>query len=173
MRTTSMIMAALGCAACLVLATHDAHSARPSQAPPEQSQSQGACREFTMPITVGGRQVQGFGEACEQADGTWRITQEGTSEPSAGDATPPPAVYPTPYPAPYPTPYWAEPWWGAPAFVGGSVVFVHRFHRFPHRAFFHDGRFHRAFIRDGRFHRDFFHDGFRGGFHSGFHGGHR
>jgi surface antigen len=33
------------------------------------------CREFQQTITVGGRREQGFGTACQQPDGTWRIVQ--------------------------------------------------------------------------------------------------
>lgn len=31
------------------------------------------CREYQQSITVGGRTEHGFGVACRQADGTWRI----------------------------------------------------------------------------------------------------
>jgi surface antigen len=33
------------------------------------------CREFQQSITVGGRKDQGYGIACQQPDGTWRIVQ--------------------------------------------------------------------------------------------------
>lgn len=33
------------------------------------------CREFQQNITVGGQQEQGYGRACRQADGTWKIIQ--------------------------------------------------------------------------------------------------
>lgn len=33
------------------------------------------CREFQQTITVAGRQQQGFGRACQQPDGTWKIVQ--------------------------------------------------------------------------------------------------
>ena len=33
------------------------------------------CREFQQTITVGGRQQQGFGKACQQPDGAWKIVQ--------------------------------------------------------------------------------------------------
>jgi surface antigen len=33
------------------------------------------CREFSQSITVGGRKQQGFGTACRQPDGSWRIVQ--------------------------------------------------------------------------------------------------
>lgn len=33
------------------------------------------CREFQQTITVGGKRQQGYGIACRQPDGTWRILQ--------------------------------------------------------------------------------------------------
>jgi surface antigen len=33
------------------------------------------CREFQQSITVGGKRQQGYGIACRQPDGTWRIVQ--------------------------------------------------------------------------------------------------
>jgi surface antigen len=35
----------------------------------------GPCREFTQTIYVGGEAVQGYGTACRQADGSWKIIQ--------------------------------------------------------------------------------------------------
>lgn len=33
------------------------------------------CREYTQTITVGGRTKRGYGTACRQRDGSWRIVQ--------------------------------------------------------------------------------------------------
>lgn len=33
------------------------------------------CREFTQTITVGGEQVEGYGTACRQPDGAWKIIE--------------------------------------------------------------------------------------------------
>jgi surface antigen len=33
------------------------------------------CREFQQPITVGGETRQGYGTACRQPDGSWRIVR--------------------------------------------------------------------------------------------------
>lgn len=33
------------------------------------------CREFQQTIIVGGKQQQGFGKACQQPDGSWKIVQ--------------------------------------------------------------------------------------------------
>jgi surface antigen len=124
-----------------------------AQNPPESVQSppESNCREFTAPVTVGGQQQQAVGQACEQPDGSWQITQNTPGSPPQVYTLPPQAVYDYPYPYPY---YSADPWdFGPPFFAGGSIFFADGFHHF------HD------------------HDGFRhepfhgGGFHGG--GGHR
>jgi surface antigen len=33
------------------------------------------CREFQQTVTIGGRQEQAYGVACQQPDGSWRIVQ--------------------------------------------------------------------------------------------------
>lgn len=33
------------------------------------------CREFQQTITVGGKREQGYGKACQQPDGSWKIVQ--------------------------------------------------------------------------------------------------
>jgi surface antigen len=33
------------------------------------------CREFQQSITIGGETQQGYGKACRQPDGTWRIVE--------------------------------------------------------------------------------------------------
>jgi surface antigen len=33
------------------------------------------CREFQQTIIVGGQQQQGYGKACQQPDGSWKIVQ--------------------------------------------------------------------------------------------------
>lgn len=39
-----------------------------------KSKSGEVCREFQQTIVVGGREENGFGTACREADGSWRIT---------------------------------------------------------------------------------------------------
>ena len=39
------------------------------------SKSGQPCREFTTTISVGGQPQQGYGTACRQADGSWKIVQ--------------------------------------------------------------------------------------------------
>jgi hypothetical protein len=112
-----------------------------------------ACTSYTAPVTVGGQQQQVDVEACQQPDGSWRITQN----------TPglPPQIYEVPAPSNSPYPYavgsaypdyfpawWDSPWYFGPGYFGlaPSIVVVQRFNGF-----------HRGF-----------HGGFRGGFHRGF-----
>ena len=40
-----------------------------------RSASGAYCREFQQSITIGGKREQGYGTACQQPDGTWRIVQ--------------------------------------------------------------------------------------------------
>jgi len=40
-----------------------------------QSTGGQACREYQQTITVGGRTEEGYGTACRQPDGTWKIVQ--------------------------------------------------------------------------------------------------
>lgn len=40
-----------------------------------QTASNTYCREYTQTITVGGKQEEGFGTACRQPDGSWKIQE--------------------------------------------------------------------------------------------------
>jgi surface antigen len=33
------------------------------------------CREFQQTVTIAGEENQGFGTACRQSDGSWKIVQ--------------------------------------------------------------------------------------------------
>ena len=155
----------------LVLAGCAARAA-PSAAYPAPAQTQTAqgapqsgpqnCREFTAQVTVGGQPQQAVGQACQQPDGSWQVTQNTPSLPQQVYTLPPQAIYSYPYPEPY---YWDPSFYGAPFFVGGSVFFADGFHRFHH----HDG-FHHGFHHGGFAHGGFRHGGFA---HGGFHGGRR
>jgi hypothetical protein len=105
-------------------------------------------------VMVGGQPQQAVGQACQQPDGSWRITQNTPGLPQQVYTLPPQAIYLSAYPEPY---YWWDPWFYGPSFfAGGPVFFAHGFHHFHH----HDG-FH---------HGGFSHGGFG---HGGFHGGRR
>ena len=123
--------------------------------------NQPPCSSYTVPVMVGGEQQQSVVEACQQPDGSWRITQNTPGLPTQVYTVPPPTEYPYGYPYPdyynYPFyyPYWGiEPWLFG---LGPTIVIAQRF---PH--------FHHEFVRS--FHAGFVH-GFHGGFSHGFHGG--
>lgn len=80
------------------------------------------CRDVTTQVEIDGAVQPVNGRACLQSDGSWVLV--GTYSDWAG----------------YPYAYDYYPWyWGAPVFVGGSFVFIDRFHHFHH--FHHDGGF--------------------------------
>ena len=95
------------------------------QAPPggtdpatgQMSQGPQNCRDFTMPVTVGGQQQQSVGKACPQPDGSWRVTQNTPGLPEQVYTVPPQAMNIYPYPDPYPY-YWGDPWFYGPGFYG-------------------------------------------------------
>ena len=120
------------------------------------------CREYTALATIGDKQQPVVGRACQQRDGSWKVT-EGTPEQPGQYA----AVYPPPYGYYYPD---YDPWfWGPPIGLSlGAVVFLdraHHFHRFPGFHRFAHGGFH------GGFHGEFHHGGFGHGGLGGMHRG--
>jgi surface antigen len=163
MRVPLSLVAVFCCVAC---ATQPDQSAESS--PPDQSQAQNppeaACRDFAAPVTVGGQPEQASGQACQQPDGSWHITQTIPGLPTLEYALPPiPAYY---YPYLYPG-YWSDAWdYGAPLYLGSSIVFANGFHHFHH----HDGMRHEGF-HGGSHHEGGHHDGAHGGFHGGSRGG--
>jgi uncharacterized membrane protein YgcG len=191
----------LSIAAVSALAVTQAAPLAASTLPVQYQQAQGDvppnCRAFTAAVMIGGQPQQAVGQACQQPDGSWRITESAPGQPPLAYTLPPEAIYAPPYPYPY---YWDDPWiFGAPFFVGGSLFFGDRFHRRDgfrhfegfHRDFHHgfgrnfDGRFHGGGFHGGGFHGGGFHGGgfhgggfhgggfHGGGFHGGGHGGHR
>jgi surface antigen len=131
--------------------------------------NQPPCTSYTVPVTVGGQQEQAIVESCQQADGSWRITQNTPGLPPQVYVVPAPVEYPYGYPYPdyygYPFyyPYWAaEPWFFG---LGPTIVVARRFPHFHHGFVqgFHGGLVHG--FRGGSAH------GFRGGSAHGFHGG--
>ena len=149
----------LSAAAMLVLvgcvAEPEASEAYSTPTPTQMAQSapQGDpqnCREFTAQVMVGGQPQQAVGQACQQPDGTWRVTQNTPGSPQQVYTLPPQAIYVYPYPEAYD---W-NPWfYGPPFFVGGTVFFADGFHRFHHDGFHHgfqhgfDHRFDHGFDR--------------------------
>ena len=153
MRRISILAAAmaLACEACQPLP--DATLAGPVPGQPQAAPTAGAqpaaalpaCSSYTVPLTVGGQAQQAVVEACQQADGSWRITQTTPGLPPQVYEVPAPTYSPYPsaysYPEGYPYPdfsnYWdwgGWGWGGSPWFFGlaPSIVFVQRFHHFHH-----------------------------------------
>jgi surface antigen len=180
--TTAM---ALACVACQPLPDTTFGAPTAGQPPPmptagtQTPSAQPACSSYTVPVTVGGQPQQAVIEACQQADGSWRITQTTPGLPPQVYEVPAPANSPYPsaysYPEAYPypdfSPYWGWndwSWGGSPWFLGlaPSIVVVQRFHHF-HHGFAHGGHgFGRGFA-PGAGH------GFAGMRGSGMAGGHR
>jgi hypothetical protein len=61
-------------------------------APAQLIQGRQNCRDFTMPVTVGGQQQQAVGQACQQPDGSWRVTQNTPGLPEQVYTLPPQAM---------------------------------------------------------------------------------
>lgn len=40
---------------------------------PEAASATGYCREYQAPIAIGGRKINGYGQACMQPDGSWQL----------------------------------------------------------------------------------------------------
>lgn len=125
----------------------------------------GPCREFQRTIVIGGREERGYGTACRQPDGTWRIASGQTAAaPTVEQRT---TVYVREVPRPYysypyypysyyPYGYYA-PWgYGYPYWYPFSFSFGFIYHDGGHH---HGGGHH-----GGGYHRS-------GGGHFG--GGHR
>jgi surface antigen len=158
MRRSLSFAAVLVSTAWAMQACDSTASPLPDQAQIVQYVPQPNCREFNATVMIGGQPQPAYGQACQQPDGTWQITQNTPGSPPQVYTVPPQAIYVAPEEDAY---YWADPY-DPPFFVGGSIVFADRFHHF------HDGfGVHERFGHEG-----FGHEGFHGGFaHGGFHGG--
>ena len=155
MRLISILAMALACTACQSPPNPMAPADATITAEPASNQP--PCTSYTVPVAVGGEPEQAVVEACQQPDGSWRITQNTPGLPPQVYVVPAPTQYPSSYPYPdyytYPSYYlyWAaEPWFFG---LGATIVVAQRF---PH--------FHHSFVHG-------FHGGFAHGFHSGFGGG--
>lgn len=115
-----------------------------------------ACRDYTAQAIIDGTPQTLVGHACQQADGSWRVTEGFPGQPQQVVA-----VYP---PEPY-LAYPYDPWlWGPPVGLSiGAFVFVdhaHRIHNFGHAHAFGFHGFRRAGLRHaGSSHGAFHHGG--------------
>jgi hypothetical protein len=150
MRGTFGAAVVLACGACQPLpdATLGASAGQlqpMSAAGTQPPSAQPTCSSYTVPLTVGGQPQNAVVEACQQADGSWRVTQTTPGLPPQVYEVPAPAASPYPsaysYPEAYPypdfSPYWGWGdwgWGGAPWFLGlgPSIVVVKRFNHFHH-----------------------------------------
>jgi len=151
-RTSALATAAvLACGACQPAPDATLAPPTPGQPQPAPSAStqpsaaQPTCSSYTVQLTVGGQPQQAVVEACQQADGSWRITQTTPGLPPqvyevpAPPYSPYPSAYSYPEVYPYPdfSPYWdwaGWGWGGAPWFFGlaPSIFIVQRFNHFHH-----------------------------------------
>ena len=136
---------AVACGACQPLPDTLPSTTQPASTQPPATQP--SCSSYTVPVTVGGQPQQAVIEACQQADGSWRITQTTPGLPSQVYEVPAPTYspyssgysYPQAFSFPYPdlSPYWGWDewgWGGSPWFLGfaPSIVVVQRFNHFHH-----------------------------------------
>jgi hypothetical protein len=105
----------------------------PAAAPAPAAQN---CQEYNSQITVGGVPQPAYGWACQQPDGSWRISQDVPGQPAQVYVVPANPAYPVGYP------YWAyDPYWGPRIAIGGTFVFGGGGFR-HHHGFGHDRGFH-------------------------------
>jgi len=153
MRRLSILATVLACGACQPLpeATVAGTTAAAENPAAQPGAAEPACSSYTVPVTVGGQQQQAGVEACQQPDGSWRITQNTPGLPPQVYEVP--ASTPSPYPLGYAYPDYFPYWWGSPGYFGlaPSIFVVQRFNRFHHG-----------------FHRGFAHGSGRHGFGHGF-----
>jgi len=135
MRRLSILAMVLACGACQPLpeATVAGTTAAAENPDAQPALAEPACSSYTVPVTVGGQPQQASVEACQQPDGSWRITQNTPGLPPQVYDVPAP-TYPSPYSSGYAYPEYFPYWWDSPWYFGlaPSIVVVHRFNHFHH-----------------------------------------
>ena len=171
--TVALLLAGAACQTVPDAAVTAPEGGQPQPAPTASAQPPAPppCTSYTIPVTVGGQPQQAVVEACQKADGSWRITQTTPGLPPQVYELPPPAY--APYSEAYPYPDFFPYWWGSSWFFGlaPSIILVNRFNHFHHG--FHHGFGHGFAHGFGHFGHGFGH-GFaaaHGG--GGMAGGHR
>jgi len=104
---------ALVCGGCIV-------EPPPQPPPPIAAAAQPAqnCRAYDAQIMIGGQPQPAYGWACQQPDGSWRISQEAPGQPAQMYVVPAAPTYPPGYP------YWAyDPYWAPQLGIGGTFIF--------------------------------------------------
>lgn len=129
------------------------------------------CREFQQTIVIGGREEQGYGTACRQPDGTWRIVS-GPPEASTAPAEQRTTVYVREVARPYPYyPYgyapfgYAYPYW-YPYSFSLNLGYLYRDGGHHHGGYYGGGHYKGGHYKGGHY---------KGGHYKGGHyrGGHR
>jgi hypothetical protein len=139
MRRLWVVAMVLACGACQPMpdATVTGTSAAAESPGTQPAAAAPPCSNYTVPVTVGGQQQQAVVEACQQSDGSWRITQNTPGLPPQVYEVPAPTDVPYPYPVGYAYPdffpYWGD-WVGSPWYwgLGPSIFVVQRFNHFHH-----------------------------------------
>jgi hypothetical protein len=145
----------------------------------ENAQGQ-PCREFQQTIVIGGRPEQGYGTACRQPDGTWRIVS-GQSE-AATRAEGQSTVYVREVARPYPYPYYPYdygPWvYGYPYYpywypynFSLSLGYLYRDGGHHHGGYYGGGHYKGGHHKGGYYKGGHYKGGYKGGGYKG--GGHR
>ncbi len=104
------------------------------------------CREFTQTIFIGGEKQQGYGTACQQPDGTWRIVAEKPPEPPARVRAP---VYDPYYDDRY---YYPRSYWYPYRMNFSFGYYHHSGHRHHHKGNHHKGHHNRRGHHRGKHH---------------------
>jgi hypothetical protein len=87
---------------------------------------------------LGGQPQPATGTACQQPDGSWRVTQEGTGQQPQAYVVPAAPQYPPGYP--YGT---YDPYWAPSVGLSGTFLFGGGGDGFHHHGFDRGGGFHR------------------------------
>jgi len=90
MRSISILAVILACTACQSQPNPMQVATAPGEAQLAPDEPKLDCRDFTAPVTVGGRPEQASTRECQQPDGSWRVVQNTPGLPTQTYAVPPP-----------------------------------------------------------------------------------
>jgi hypothetical protein len=91
MRRIATIAVILSCGACQPDPSEKQIASAAGQLQSQQAQAQPECRDFSGPVTAGGKPQQASGQACRQPDGSWHVVQKTPGLPPQDYVIPPPA----------------------------------------------------------------------------------
>jgi hypothetical protein len=90
MRLISILALVLAGTACQSQPNPMQVAMAPGEAQLAQNEPQPNCRDFTAPLTVGGKPEQASTRECQQPDGSWRVVQNTPGLPTQAYVVPPP-----------------------------------------------------------------------------------